>query len=201
MWPASGDSIYIYTRRAPETFLSLVRNETTPSGCQIFPPSVAVVHDRRRPSDHPAVLQECPADLHERPAVVREGPAPSPRGPPLSSARVPPLLSWTAAAPSSAGAPPTDDLLHERHRPSSLPGWRPPPRGPLPQPPARNRRRLLRRRLRRQLHRPRSPPTPHLLTARHARRPGMGPAAQQRQPRLGWFFFQNAITCVKNVDK
>jgi hypothetical protein len=32
---------------------------------------------------------------------------------------------------------------------------------------------------------------------------GDGPAAQQRQPRLGWFFsfFQNAITRVKNVDK
>jgi hypothetical protein len=122
MWPASGDSIYIYTRRALENFLSLARNETAPSGCQIFPPSAAVVPDRRRPSDHPVVLQECPADLHERPAVVREGPTPSPRGLPPSSARAPPLLPWTAATPSSAGAPPTDDLLPERHRSSSLPG-------------------------------------------------------------------------------
>jgi hypothetical protein len=122
MWPASGDFLYIYTRRALENFIILVRNETTPSGCQIFPPSTAVVPDRRCPSDHPAVLQECPADLHERPAVVREGPAPSPRGPPPSSARAPPLLPLTAAAPSSAGALPTDDLLPKRHRPSSLPG-------------------------------------------------------------------------------
>jgi hypothetical protein len=122
MWPASGDSIYIYTRRALENFLSLARNETTLSVCQIFPPSAAVVPDRRRPSDHPAVLQECPTDLHERPAVVREGPPPSPCGPPPSSSRAPPLLPGTAAAPSSAGAPPTDDLLPERHRPSSLPG-------------------------------------------------------------------------------
>jgi hypothetical protein len=122
MWPVSGDSIYIYTRRALENFLSLARNETTPSGCQIFPPSAAVVPGRRRPSDHPVVLQECPAELHERPAVIREGPAPSPRGPPPSSARASPLLPWIAAAPSSAGALPTDDLLPERHRPSSLPG-------------------------------------------------------------------------------
>jgi hypothetical protein len=182
MWPASGDFIYIYTRRALETFLSLARNEMTWSGCQIFPPSAVVVPDCRRPSDHFAVLQECLADLHERLVIVREGPAPSPCGPPPSSTRAPPLLPWTAAAPSSAGAPPTDDLLPERHRPSSLPG-RPPPSGPLPQPPARNRYRLLRRcrqhrrRLRRQLRRPRSPPTPHLLTARHAWRPWMGPAA------------------------
>jgi hypothetical protein len=122
MWPASGDSIDIYTRRALENFISLARNKMMPSGCQIFPPSAAIVPDRRRPSYHPAVLQECPTDLHERPAVVREGPAPSLRGPPLSSARAPPLHPWTAAAPSSAGAPPTDDLLPERHRPSSLPG-------------------------------------------------------------------------------
>jgi hypothetical protein len=122
MWPASGDSIYIYTRRALENFLSLARNETTPSGCQIFPPSATVVPDRRGPSNHPAVLHECPTDLHERPAVVREGPAPSPRGPPPSSARAPPHLPWTAAAPSSVGAPLTDDLLPERHRPSSLLG-------------------------------------------------------------------------------
>jgi hypothetical protein len=122
IWPASGDTIYIYTRRALENFLSLSRNETTPSGCQIFLPSAAVVPDRRRPSDHPAVIQECQTDLHERPAVVCEGPAPSPRGPPPSSARAPPLLPWTTAAPSSTGAPPTDDLLPERHRPSSLPG-------------------------------------------------------------------------------
>jgi hypothetical protein len=122
MWPASGDSIYIYTRRALENFLSLARNETTPSGCQIFPPSAAVIPDRRRPFDHPAVHQECPTNLHERPVVVRESPAPSPRGPPPSSARALPLLPWTAAAPSSTGAPPTDDLLPERHRPSSLPG-------------------------------------------------------------------------------
>jgi hypothetical protein len=53
----------------------------TPSGCQNFPPSAAVLSDHRRPSDHPTVLQECLADLHERPAIVREGPAPSPRGP------------------------------------------------------------------------------------------------------------------------
>jgi hypothetical protein len=122
MWPASGDSIYIYTRRALENFLSLARNETTPSGCQIFPPSATVVPDRRGPSNHPAVLHECPTDLHERPAVVREGPAPSPRGPPPSSARAPPHLPWTAAAPSSVGAPLTDDLLPEHHRPSSLLG-------------------------------------------------------------------------------
>jgi hypothetical protein len=139
MWPASGDSIYIYTRRALENFLSLARNETTSSGCQIFQPSATIVPDCRRPSDHPAVLQECPADLHERPAC-------SPRGSPLSSARAPPLLPLTAALPSSAGTPPTDDLLPERHHPSSLPGWRPPPCGPFPQPPARNRHRLLRRR-------------------------------------------------------
>jgi hypothetical protein len=50
------------------------------------------------------------------------------------------------------------------------------------------RRRQLRCRLRRQLHRPRSPPTPHLLPARHAWRPGMGPVAQRRPPRLGWLF-------------
>jgi hypothetical protein len=92
MWPASGDSIYIYTRRALENFLSLARNETTPSGRQIFAPSAAVVPDSRRPSDHLAVLQDCPADLHELPVVFREGPAPSPCGPPPSSARAPPLL-------------------------------------------------------------------------------------------------------------
>jgi hypothetical protein len=166
----------------------------TPSSCQNFPPSVAVLPDRRRPSDHPAVLHECPADLHERPTVVREGPAPSPCGPPLSSARAPPLLARTAVAPSSTGAPPTDDLLPERRYPSSLPGWRPPPLGPLPQPPARNRRQQLcrcrqhRRCFRRQLHRPRSPPTPHLLPARHTWRPGMGPAAHRRPPQLGCFF-------------
>jgi hypothetical protein len=74
MWPASGDSINIYTRRALKNFLSQARNEATPSGCQIFPPSAAVVPDCRRPSDHPAILQECPADLHERPVVVREAP-------------------------------------------------------------------------------------------------------------------------------
>jgi hypothetical protein len=91
MWPTSGDSIYIYTRRALENFLSLARNETMPSGCQIFPPSAVVVPDRRRPSDHPAVLQEFPADLHERPAIVREGPTPSPRGPAPSSSRVSPF--------------------------------------------------------------------------------------------------------------
>jgi hypothetical protein len=93
------------------------RNETTPSRCQNFPPNAAVLPDRRRPSDHPAVLQECPADLHERLVIVREGPTPSPRGLPPSSSRAPPLLLWTAAAPSSAGAPPTVDLLPERRRP------------------------------------------------------------------------------------
>jgi hypothetical protein len=145
---------------------------------------------------------------------------------PPSSARAPPLLPVDCRrlplgrrpfsrgpplrrrprSPRRLAAPPT-----ERHRTSSLPGWSPPPRRPLPQPLARTRRRLLRRRrkhhrrLRRQ-RRPRSPPTPHLVTARDAWRPGIGPAAQQRQPLLpGWcfffHFFQNAITCVKNVDK
>jgi hypothetical protein len=223
MWPASGGLllavalcgppvvipyiyiyIYIYTRRGLKNFLSLARKWNDAVRLPNFP-----TERRHRPRPPPPLRPprcppECPADLHERPAVVGEGPAPSPRGPPPSSARAPPLLPWTAVTPSSVGAPPIDDLLPERHRPSSLPGWYPPPRGPLPQPPAGNRRRLLRRRrLRRQLRHPRSPPTPHLLTARHAWRPGMGPAAQQWQPRLGWFFsfFQNAITCVKNVDK
>jgi hypothetical protein len=199
MWPPSGvlplavalcgPPVVIPSIYTQDALSKILRNETMPSGCQIFPPSAAVVPDRRRPSDHPAVLQECPTDLHERPAVAREGPAPSPRGPSPSSSRAPPLLPWTAASLSSSGAPPTDDLLPECHHPSSLPGWRPPPRRTLPQPPARNRRRQHRRRLRRQLRRPRSPPTPHLLTARHAWRPWMGPTAQQRQPRLGCFFF------------
>jgi hypothetical protein len=71
------------------------------------------------PPTTPVVLQECPADLHKRSAVIREGPAPSPRGPPPSSARAPLLLPWTAVAPSSAGTPPTVDLLPECRRPSS----------------------------------------------------------------------------------
>jgi hypothetical protein len=41
MWPANGDSIYIYTRRALKNFPSLSRNETTPFGCQIFPLNAA----------------------------------------------------------------------------------------------------------------------------------------------------------------
>jgi hypothetical protein len=95
------------------------------------------------------------------PRCCRRGLRPFSRGPPSSSARAPPLLPWTAAAPSSVGAPPTDDLLPER-----------------------------RRHFRLQLRRPRLPPTPHLLPARHTWRPGMGPAAQRRPPRLGWFFFK-----------
>jgi hypothetical protein len=195
MWPASGDSIYIYTRRGLENFLSLARKRNDAVRLPNFP-----TERRLRPRPPPSLrLARCPpgvpANLHEHPTVVLEGPAPSPRGPPPASARAPPLLPWTTAALSSTVAPPTDDLLPERHRPSSLPGWRPPPCRPLPRPPARNRRWLLRHRrqhhcrLRRQLRRPSSPPTPHHLTTRHAWRPGMGPAAQQRQPRLGWFFF------------
>jgi hypothetical protein len=87
----------------------------TPSGCQIFPRGAAVVSDRLRPSDHPAVAQECPAHFHERPSVIREGPAvflgrpaaPSPvdrrravvRGRPAD--RAPPPLFPTRMASSS----------------------------------------------------------------------------------------------------
>jgi hypothetical protein len=207
MWPASGDSIYIYTRRALENFLSLGRNDTTPSGCQISPPSAAVVPDRRRPSDHPAVLQEGPTDLHGRSAVVREGPALSPLGPPPSSARAPPLLPWTAAVPSSAvprrpttsfpsataPLPYQDDVL--------LPAGRFPNRRPVTAAdysaaadsaasadssaaPARHR---------------------HLISSPFATHGGQGWGRRRSNDSPGlvgfFLFFQNAITCVKNVDK
>jgi hypothetical protein len=195
MWPASGASLYIYEPRS-QNFLSLGVKWNDAVRLPKFPTKrAAVLPDCRRPSNHPALLQECPADLHERPA-------PSPRGPSPASARAPPLLPWTAAAPSSVGTPQTADLLPERHCPSSLPGWRLPPRGPLPQPPARihrwqiRRRRQRRRRLRRQLRCPYSLPTPHLLPAHHAWRPRMGPAAQRRPPRLGWFFSKCNYICI-----
>jgi hypothetical protein len=128
---------------------------------------------------------------HRRP----RGPAPSPRGPPPSSARALPLLPWTAATPSSVVAPPTDDLLPERNRPSSLQGWRPPPRQSLPQLPAMNRwrqlrrRRQNRRRLRRQLRRPRSPQIPHFsLLGTHGGR-GWGRRRSNDSPGLVFFFF------------
>jgi hypothetical protein len=167
------------------------------SGCQIFPPSAAVVPDRRRPSDQPAVLQECPADLHECPTVIREGPAPSPRGPPPASARAPPLLPWTTAAPSPSATAPLpyqDDVL--------LPVVRLPNRRPgtdadssttadctaaasadSSATPAHHR---------------------HLISSplgTHGGR-GWGRRRSNDSPGLVFFlFFQNAITCVKNMDK
>jgi hypothetical protein len=145
MWPASGDSIYIYTRSALENFRSLARNETTPSGCQIFPPSAAVVPDRRRPSDHPAVLQECPTDLHKRSTVVREGPPllpvdrrrlplgrrPFSRRPPPHYRLRAPRRPTTSSPSATAPLPYHDDVLPLRAASPTV-GQEPPPIAPPP---------------------------------------------------------------------
>jgi hypothetical protein len=183
--------------------LSLARNEMMPSGCQIFPPSATVVPNRRRPTDHPV-------DLHERPAVVRQGPAPSPNGPPPSSARARAVpfpadrrrAVFRGRPVDRRPPPPAPSPLFPTRMMSSTPRAASPTAGQEPPPTA--------------LPPPTAPPpppstalTPPLGTDtssphRSARmEAGDGPTAQQRQPRLGWFFsfFQNAITCVKNVDK
>jgi hypothetical protein len=169
MWPASSGLPLAVALCGPLVVIPSIYTRDTvsfsKSGANTKRCRQAAKFSRREPSSSPTAAAPPTTPPSSRSA------RPTSTSAPPSSARAPPLLPWTAAAPLSAVAPPIDDLLPKRHRPSSLPGWHPPPRRPLPQRLARNRRRRLRRH-----RRPRSPPTPHLLTARHAWRPGMGPA-------------------------
>jgi hypothetical protein len=106
MLPASGDSIYIYTRHGLENFLSLARIRNDAVRLPNFP-----AERRRRPRPPPPLRppRRPPGVPGPRPRAPRRhprGPRPFSRGPSPSSARAPPLLPWTAAAPSSAVAPP-----------------------------------------------------------------------------------------------
>jgi hypothetical protein len=95
MLPASGESIYIYTRHGLENFLSLARIRNDVVRLPNFP---AERHRRPRP---PPPLRP----PRRRPGVP--GPLPSSvRAPPSSAVAPPPLLPWTAVALSSAVAPP-----------------------------------------------------------------------------------------------
>jgi hypothetical protein len=83
MWPASGDSIYIYTRRGLENFLSLARKRNDVVRLPNFP-----TERRRRPRPPP------PLRPPRRPPGV---PGQPPRGPRRCPRGPRPFSPWTVA--------------------------------------------------------------------------------------------------------
>jgi hypothetical protein len=171
-----------------------VRNETTPSSCQNFAPSTAaVLPEHHQPSDHPAVLQECPpTSTSAPPSSVR-----APLLLPMDRRRLPlgprPFSPWTAAVVRGRPA----DLLPERRHPSSPRRMTSSsPRAAFPTAAADSSAAPL-------------PPMPHLLPLSpwNTSRPGMGPAVQRRLPPLeAWFvfshffFFKMQLHVIRKID-